>query len=149
MTNPVVTLAFLTLAALKSRNALVVRSHPRPAQVSAWTVALLREELAAQGAPPDLVQAVTPVDREQIRVLLHHPGVDLVVATGSTGLVRAAAASGKPTLGAGAGNAPAWICHDADIGHATRTIVESKSFDHGIICGSEHHLLVDSRSSAR
>ena len=144
LTNPVATLAFLTLAALKSRNALVVRSHPRAAQVTARTVALLRACLAAHGAPPDLLQAVPPTDREQVNALLRHPGVDLVVATGSTGLVRAAAASGKPTLGAGAGNAPAWICRDADVAQATRMVVQSKSFDHGIICGSEQHLLVDS-----
>lgn len=144
LTNPVATAAFLALTALKSRNALVVRSHPRAARVTARAVALLRAELATRGAPADLVQAVTPVDREQVHALLRHPGVDLVVATGSTGLVRAAAASGKPTLGAGGGNAPAWICPDADVGQATRVVVESKSFDHGIICGSEQHLLVDS-----
>jgi acyl-CoA reductase-like NAD-dependent aldehyde dehydrogenase len=144
LTNPVATVAFLALAALKSGNALVVRGHPRAAQVTARAVALLRAALDAHGAPPDLLQAVPPTDRDQVQALLRHPGVDLVVATGSTGLVRAAATSGTPTLGAGAGNAPAWICSDADVEQATRMVVDSKSFDHGIICGSEQHLLVDS-----
>ncbi|WP_284491956.1 aldehyde dehydrogenase family protein [Blastococcus capsensis] len=144
LTNPVATLAFLTLIALKSRNALVVRAHPRAARVTERAAALLREALLDHGAAQDLLNAIPPVDREQVRALVRHPCVDLVVATGSTGLVAAAGASGKPTLGAGAGNAPAWICEDASVERATRMVVDSKSFDHGIICGSEQHLLVDS-----
>jgi acyl-CoA reductase-like NAD-dependent aldehyde dehydrogenase len=143
LTNPVATLAFTTLIALKARNALVIRAHPRAAEVSARVVALLRTTLAAHGAPPELLQTIPPVGRAQIHRLLRHPAVDLVLATGSTGLVEAAAASGKPTLGAGSGNAPVWICDDADVGMAAEMIVQSKSFDHGIICGSEQHLLVD------
>jgi acetaldehyde dehydrogenase/alcohol dehydrogenase len=143
VTNPVATLAFTTLIALKSRDALVVRAHPLARRVTADTVALLHEILVGCGAPAGLLQAIAPVDRAQLGQLFSEPAVDLILATGSTGLVKAAAASGKPTIGAGGGNAPVWICADADIRAATGSIVLSKSFDHGVICGSEQHLLVD------
>jgi acetaldehyde dehydrogenase / alcohol dehydrogenase len=142
VTNPVATTVFSALIALKAGNALLVRAHPRAAHVTATTVALMRTALAACGAPADLVQALQPVDRAQVRRLFRHRGVDLVLATGSTGLVAEAMSSGKPTLGAGTGNAPAWICDDADVQLAAQSIVDSKSFDHGIICGSEQHAIV-------
>src|ERR1700750_141347 len=59
-------------------------------------------------------------------------------------MVKEAYSSGTPTIGVGPGNAPAWICSDSDFKGAANMIVESKSFDNGIICGSENHLVVDS-----
>src|SRR4029453_16212590 len=50
-----------------------------------------------------------------------------------------------PALGVGPGNAPAWICHDAELDSAARAIVTSKSFDNGLICGAEHNLVVDAQ----
>jgi acyl-CoA reductase-like NAD-dependent aldehyde dehydrogenase len=149
VTNPVATTFSTALIALKGGNALVIRAHPRAADVTARAVALLRSALSAGGASADLVQAIPPVDRNQVRCLLRHPDVDLVLATGSTGLVKEAMASGKPTLGAGAGNAPVWICDDADLRGAARTVVASKSFDNGLICGSEQHLIVDAAVAGR
>jgi acyl-CoA reductase-like NAD-dependent aldehyde dehydrogenase len=58
-------------------------------------------------------------------------------------MVKAAYSSGKPAIGVGAGNAPAWIAPDADIEAAAAAVVNSKAFDYGLICGSEQHLVVD------
>lgn len=149
VTNPVATLVFTALIALKARNALVLRPHRQAAGVSARTAELLRATIAEAGAPPDLLHVVRPVDRAQTQRLFRDPRIDVVLATGGTSLVRAAQASGKPTLGAGAGNAPAWIAPDADVEEAAGTVVGSKAFDHGIICGSEQHLLVDRTVRAR
>ncbi len=143
LTNPVATLTFSVLIALKARNALVVRAHRRAAGVTDHAVRLLRSALVRRGAPADLVQAVRTVDREHTGRLLRHAGVDLVLVTGGADLVRAACAAGRPTLAAGAGNAPAWISDDADVETASEALVESKSFDYGMICGSEQHLVVD------
>jgi acyl-CoA reductase-like NAD-dependent aldehyde dehydrogenase len=66
----------------------------------------------------------------------------MILATGGTSMVKAAYSSGTPAIGVGAGNAPVLICGDADIAKAARNIVIGKSFDNGVICGSENNLIV-------
>lgn len=53
-----------------------------------------------------------------------------------------------PAIGVGPGNAPAYVARDAAVERAA-DIVASKSFDNGIICGSEQHLIVDEQVAAR
>ena len=144
MTNPVSTLVFKTLICIKARDALIVSCHPDAANVGAITVGLLRQVLVRHGASADLVQSVPRrPTRRTTAALMRHPGVSMILATGGTAMVRAAYSSGTPAIGVGPGNAPAWVCSDADVGAAARMIVASKAFDHGIICGSENNLVVD------
>jgi acyl-CoA reductase-like NAD-dependent aldehyde dehydrogenase len=146
VTNPVATAIFKTLIALKSRNALILSFHRRALGLARTVGDLVRRELAAHGAPVDLVQwPEQRADRRLTRKLMSHEGVSLILATGGPGLVRAAYASGTPAIGVGSGNAPAWICADADLARAARAIVASKTFDNGLICGAEHNLVVDDR----
>jgi acetaldehyde dehydrogenase / alcohol dehydrogenase len=74
---------------------------------------------------------------------MRHPGVSMILATGGAAMVKAAYSSGTPAIGVGAGNAPAWVCADADVEAAAQMVVASKGFDHGIICGSENNLVAD------
>ena len=144
MTNPVLTLVFKTLICVKARDALIVSSHPDAASVGAMTVDLLRQVLARHGASADLVQSVPwRPTRAATAALMRHPGVSMILATGGTAMVKAAYSSGTPAIGVGSGNAPAWICADADVEAAAPIVVASKAFDHGIICGSENNLVVD------
>ena len=76
-------------------------------------------------------------------MFMRHPQVSLILATGGTAMVRAAYSSGTPAIGVGSGNVPALVCADADPVAAAGAVVESKAFDHGMICGSEHHLVVE------
>ena len=144
VTNPVATLVFKTLICIKARDALIVSCHRDAARVGAKTVDLLRHMLRRHGASADLVQTVPrrPA-RQAAAALMRHPGVSMILATGGTTMVKAAYSSGTPAIGVGSGNAPAWICADADVVAAARMVVASKAFDHGIICGSENHLVVD------
>lgn len=144
MTNPVSTLVFKTLICIKARDALIVSCHRDAAQVGATTVDLLRQVLVRHGAPADLVQSVPRrPTRQSTAALMRHRGVSMILATGGTAMVKAAYSSGTPAIGVGAGNAPAWICADADVPAAAQMVVASKAFDHGIICGSENNLVVD------
>jgi len=146
MTNPVSTLAFKTLICIKARNALIASSHPDAAGVGAATVDLLRQVLQRHGAPADLVQVVPwRPTRATTAALMRHPGVSMILATGGTAMVKAAYSSGTPAIGVGAGNAPGWICADADVEPAAQMVVASKGFDHGMICGSENNLVADQR----
>jgi len=145
MTNPVSTLVFKALICIKARDALIVSSHPDAADVGATTVGLLHQVLRRHGAPEDLVQSVPRrPTRATTAALMRHPGVSMILATGGTAMVKAAYSSGTPAIGVGAGNAPAWVCADADAEAAAQMVVASKGFDHGIICGSENNLVVDS-----
>jgi acyl-CoA reductase-like NAD-dependent aldehyde dehydrogenase len=144
VTNPVATLAFKTLISLKGRNALIVSCHHRAQNVGHYATKLIRAALRAHGAPADLVQLTSGGDRARTARFMRHPNVSLILATGGSSMVKEAYSSGTPTIGVGPGNAPAWICADADINTAAKMIVSSKSFDNGIICGSENHLIVDS-----
>ena len=144
MTNPVATLVFKALICIKARDALIVSCHRDAAGVGARTVGLLREVLARHGASPDLVQGVPRrPTRRATAALMRHPGVSMILATGGTAMVKAAYSSGTPAIGVGPGNAPAWVCADADVEAAARIVVASKAFDHGIICGSENNLVID------
>jgi len=143
MTNPVATLVFKTLICLKARNALIVSHHPAAAGVGARTVELVAGVLAEHQAPVDLLQSVERASRTRTAMFMRHPQVSLILATGGTAMVRAAYSSGTPAIGVGSGNVPALVCADADPVAAAAAVVESKAFDHGIICGSEDNLVVE------
>ena len=144
MTNPVATLVFKALICIKARDALIVSCHRDAANVGAMTVDLLRQTLRRYGASVDLVQSVPRrPTRRTTTLLMRHPGVSMILATGGAAMVKAAYSSGTPAIGVGSGNAPAWVCADADVEATARTVVASKAFDHGIICGSESNLVVD------
>ncbi len=144
VTNPVETLVFKVLIALKSRNAIVLSCHRKARQVSLRTVKIIREVLAKHEASPDLVQTPElPPKRELTNLLMSHPDISFILATGGTNMVRSAYRSGTPSIGVGKGNAPVWVCRDADLHQVAEHIVTSKAFDNGVVCGSENNLIVD------
>jgi acyl-CoA reductase-like NAD-dependent aldehyde dehydrogenase len=144
VTNPVPTVINKTLICLKSRNALIYSAHRMAAGVGERAGQIIRAALERHGAPIDLVQWVKGrTSRKRTARFMSHPGVGLVLATGGPSMVKAAYSSGTPAIGVGAGNAPAWIAPDADLDAAAAAVVSSKSFDYGVICGSEQHLVVD------
>ncbi len=144
VTNPVATAYFKTLVCLKSRNAVILSFHHAVLGVGNRVGELIRGILQAEGAPEDLVQWVKKRgSRKLTQQFMSHPGVSLILATGGAAMVKAAYSSGTPALGVGPGNTPCWIAPDADLAAAAASIVMSKSFDNGVICGAEHNLVVD------
>jgi acyl-CoA reductase-like NAD-dependent aldehyde dehydrogenase len=148
VTNPVATAIFKMLIAIKGRNATILSFHHQALGVGQLTCGIVRDALKAHGAPADLVQWVKRPNRKVTRRFMAHQGVSLVLATGGQSLVQAAYSSGNPAIGVGPGNAPAWICPDANLEAAARAIVGSKTFDNGVVCGAEHNLVVDGRVAA-
>jgi acyl-CoA reductase-like NAD-dependent aldehyde dehydrogenase len=143
VTNPVSTFVFKALICVKSRNALVLSPHHMARNVSLRVEELLRGALEAHGAPADLVQCVrSRTSRAKTVQFMEHPDVALVLATGGQKMVKAAYSSGTPAIGVGPGNAPTLVCADADLPFTLGMIIFSKTFDNGVICGSENSLLV-------
>ena len=143
-THPVATFVFKVLIALKARNALIVSCHRDAQGVANTTGELMLSVLEEHGAPAGLVQWVRGrTDRQTTSAFMRHPGVAFILATGGQGMVRAAYSSGTPAIGVGPGNAPTWVCADADLDQVAEGIVASKSFDYGLVCASENNLIVD------
>lgn len=144
VTNPVATIIFKTLVCLKSRNALIYSCHHAALGVGNQTGALIQAVLERHAAPPGLVQWLPArTSRRKSMMLMKHHGIAFILATGGPSLVRAAYSSGTPAIGVGAGNAPVWVCADADPQAVAGMVVAGKSFDNGMICGSENNLVVD------
>ncbi|GII05342.1 aldehyde-alcohol dehydrogenase [Planobispora takensis] len=143
VTNPTSTTVFKALLALKTRNPIVFAFHPSAQRCSAQAARIVREAAVAAGAPEHCVQWVQEPSLEATAALMHHDGVSVILATGGNGMVRAAYSAGKPALGVGAGNVPAYIERSAKLRRAVHDIVLSKTFDNGMICASEQAVIVD------
>jgi acyl-CoA reductase-like NAD-dependent aldehyde dehydrogenase len=142
-TNPTSTTLFKSLIAVKGRNAIVVSPHPRSRRCIGETVEVLRRALERVGAPADLVTCLPNPTIESTGALMKHPDVAMILATGGTGLVKAAYSSGKPAYGVGPGNVPVYVDRTADVAWAAHSIVASQSFDNGTLCCSEQGIVVD------
>ena len=143
VTNPVSTIVFKTQICLKGRNALVFSCHRDALRLGDMTGRLIAAALERHGAPDGLVQWIkNRTDRRKTAMFMKHPGISFILATGGPSIVQAAYSSGTPAIGVGAGNAPALICADADLAAAAEKVIRGKSFDNGVICGSENNLVV-------
>ena len=143
VTNPTSTAIFKALLALKTRNPIVFGFHPSAQKCSAEAARIVRDAAVAAGAPEHCVQWIEEPSMEASGALMNHPGVALILATGGNAMVRAAYSCGKPALGVGAGNVPAFIERTAKVGRAVNDIVLSKSFDMGMVCASEQAVILD------
>ncbi|MFP4104594.1 MAG: bifunctional acetaldehyde-CoA/alcohol dehydrogenase [Phycisphaerae bacterium] len=141
-TNPTSTAIFKALIALKTRNAIIFSPHPRATEC---TIAAARAVLNAAvdaGAPAGIIEWIDQPSVDLSKQLMKHPKVNMILATGGPGMVKAAYSSGKPAIGVGAGNTPAVIDETADIPLAVNSVLLSKTFDNGMICASEQSVIV-------
>ncbi|GID32333.1 bifunctional acetaldehyde-CoA/alcohol dehydrogenase [Paractinoplanes brasiliensis] len=143
VTNPTSTTIFKALLALKTRNPIVFAFHPAAQRCSAEAARVVRDAAVSAGAPELCIQWIEEPSVETTTALMHHPGISTILATGGNAMVRAAYSAGKPALGVGAGNVPAYIDATAKLERAVHDIVLSKSFDNGMICASEQAVIVD------
>jgi acetaldehyde dehydrogenase/alcohol dehydrogenase len=143
VTNPTSTAIFKSLISLKTRNPIIFAFHPAAQQCSAAAARVVRDAAIAAGAPENCIQWVENPSLAMTDALMNHPGVALILATGGNAMVKAAYSCGKPALGVGAGNVPAFIERTAKIRRAVNDIVASKSFDNGMVCASEQAVILD------
>ena len=142
-TNPTSTAIFKSLIALKTRNPIVFAFHPSAQKSSAHAAQIVRDAAVAAGAPEDCIQWIETPSMEGTSALMKHPGIATILATGGNAMVEAAYSCGKPALGVGAGNVPAYVEKSANVQQAVHDIVMSKSFDNGMVCASEQAAIVD------
>ena len=142
-TNPTSTAIFKALISLKTRNPIVFAFHPSAQESSAHAAQIVRDAAIKAGAPENCVQWITEPSMEATSALMNHEGIATILATGGNAMVKAAYSCGKPALGVGAGNVPAYVEKSANIRQAAHDIVMSKSFDNGMVCASEQAVIID------
>ncbi|SHJ45544.1 acetaldehyde dehydrogenase (acetylating) [Propionispora hippei] len=142
-TNPTSTVIFKALIALKAGNAIIFSPHPTAVRCIRETVRILQEAATRSGAPEGILSCLTIPTIDGTNALMKHKDVSLILATGGEAMVRAAYSSGTPAIGVGPGNGPAFIERSADIPQAVQQILESKTFDNGVICASEQSIVVE------
>ncbi|WEV47712.1 bifunctional acetaldehyde-CoA/alcohol dehydrogenase [Bifidobacterium sp. ESL0690] len=141
VTNPTSTAIFKSLIALKTRCPIVFGFHPFAQKCSVEAARIVRDAAVAAGAPKDCIQWIEHPSVEATGALMTHPDVATILATGGPGMVKAAYSSGKPALGVGAGNAPAYIDENVDVKRVANDLVLSKHFDYGMICATEQGII--------
>ena len=143
VTNPTSTTMFKALISVKTRNPIIFAFHPSAQKSSSEAARVMLEAAVAEGAPKDCIQWIETPSLEATQTLMGHPGVNLILATGGSGMVKSAYSTGKPALGVGPGNAPCYIEKTAEIKRAVTDLILSKSFDNGMICASEQAVILD------
>ncbi|CDL80676.1 bifunctional acetaldehyde-CoA/alcohol dehydrogenase [Xenorhabdus szentirmaii] len=141
-TNPTSTAIFKALISLKTRNGIIFSPHPRAKKATNRAAEIVLKAAIEAGAPKDIIGWIDEPSVELSNALMHHPDINLILATGGPGMVKAAYSSGKPAIGVGAGNTPVVIDESADIKRAIASILLSKTFDNGVICASEQSVIV-------
>ena len=143
VTNPTSTTMFKSIIAAKTRNVIIFGFHPSAQKCSVEAATIVRDAAIKAGAPKDCILWIDKPSVEATNQLMHHPDVNLILATGGTGMVKAAYSCGKPALGVGPGNVPCYIEKSAKLKTSVNDLVMSKSFDNGMICASEQAVIVD------
>ncbi len=142
-TNPTSTAIYKALIALKGRNTIVFSPHPSAVRCIGETSRLMAEAAERAGAPKGVIACMKLPTMEGTQELMKHPLTSLILATGGTGLVKAAYSAGKPAFGVGPGNVPSYIEKTADVPKAVRDILTGKCFDNGTLCSSEQAIICD------
>ncbi len=143
VTNPTSTVIFKSLICLKTRNPVIFSPHRAARKCSREAARIMGEAAVAAGAPEHAIQVVARAGSEYLDAVMRHRRLALILATGTSSIVRRAQLSGTPTLGVGPGNVPVYVHHSADLPFAARMIVHSKTWDYGTVCASEQALVME------
>jgi len=146
-TNPTVTAMSNAMFALKGGNSVIVAPHPRSKKTSKITVDYINEAISKLGAPENIIQNIEEPSIELTSELMKT--VDVVIATGGAGMVKAAYSSGKPAYGVGPGNVQCIIDEGYDYEDAAPKIIVGRKFDNGIICSGEQSVIIPEKDEQK
>ena len=142
-TNPTSTAMFKSIICAKTRNPIIFGFHPAAQNCSREAAMIVRDAAIKAGAPENCIQWIEKPSIEATTALMNHPDIATVLATGGAAMVRSAYSTGKPALGVGPGNVPAFVEKTANLEQSLTDIILSKSFDNGMICASEQAAIIE------
>ncbi len=140
-TNPSETIICNGIGMIAAGNAVFFSPHPTAKNTSLYMIRLLNEAIMQAGGPANLLTAISQPSIEATTEMMNHPGINMLVATGGPGVVKAVLSSGKKAIGAGAGNPPAVVDETADIPKAAKDIIAGCSFDNNLPCIAEKEVI--------
>lgn len=143
-TSPVSTTIYKALIAVKSGNAVIFSPHPGAKKTISKTLDILIRAAEGYGLPEGALAYLHTVTPSGSKELMNHKDTSLIMNTGVPGMLKEAYNSGKPVIYGGTGNGPAFIERTADIKQAVKDIIDSKTFDHGVVSAAEQSIVVDS-----
>ncbi len=144
-TNPSETVICNTMGMLAGGNTVVFNPHPQAIQTSIFAIQLMNEASIEAGGTDNIACTGKAPPLDTSAIMMKHPDIPLLVATGGPGVVTAILSSGKRGIGAGAGNPPALVDETADIAKAAEDIVNGCTFDNNLPCIAEKEIVaVDS-----
>ncbi|MBE6984655.1 MAG: acetaldehyde dehydrogenase (acetylating) [Ruminococcaceae bacterium] len=142
-TNPTSTVIYKALISLKAGSPIVFSPHPGAVKCTLKAAQIVAQAAYAAGCPQGAIGCISEPTMQAVQELMQHKYTRLILATGGGAMVRAAYSSGKPAIGVGAGNGPAYIHKSADFSQAVKDIIRSKTFDNGTICASEQSVILE------
>ncbi len=142
-TNPTSTAMFKSIIAVKARNPIVFSPHPSAKKCTLRAAELMEMAAVEAGAPKGTIGCLKNLSMQATDELMHSKEVKLIIATGGPGMVKASYSAGKPAIGVGAGNSPAYIERTAVVKDAVERIMASKTFDNGTVCASEQSVICE------
>lgn len=140
-TNPSETVICNGIGMIAAGNAVFFSPHPTAKNTSLRTIKILNAAVIKAGGPANLLTSVAEPSIVAANAMMKHPGIDMLVATGGPGVVKAVLSSGKKAIGAGAGNPPVIVDETANIEKAARDIIAGCSFDNNLPCIAEKEVI--------
>ena len=140
-TNPSETVLCNTIGMVAGGNTVVFNPHPAAVKTSIYAINLVNEASLEAGGPDNIACTVEKPTMESSAVMMKHPCIQLIAATGGPGVVTAVLSSGRRGIGAGAGNPPALVDETADIRKAAQDIVNGCTFDNNLPCIAEKEIV--------
>ncbi|MCC5467554.1 aldehyde dehydrogenase family protein [Pelosinus baikalensis] len=140
-TNPTETVICNGIGMIAAGNTVFFNPHPTAKNTSIKIITLLNQAIVKAGGPNNLLTSVANPSIKAANEMMKHPGINMLVATGGPGVVKAVLSSGKKAIGAGAGNPPVIVDETADIEKAARDIVAGCSFDNNLPCIAEKEVI--------
>ncbi len=140
-TNPSETILCNSIGMIAGGNTVVFNPHPAAIKTSIYAINLINEASLAAGGPDNVACTVEKPTLETSNIMMKHPDIPLIAATGGPGVVTAVLSSGKRGIGAGAGNPPAVVDETADIRKAAGDIVNGCTFDNNLPCIAEKEVV--------
>ncbi len=140
-TNPSETVICNSIGMIAAGNTVVFNPHPQAIKTSIFALNLINEASIEAGGPDNVACTVEKPTLESSNIMMKHPDIPLIAATGGPGVVTAVLSSGKRGIGAGAGNPPALVDETADVRKAAEDIVNGCTFDNNLPCIAEKEIV--------
>lgn len=140
-TNPSETVLCNAIGMIAGGNTVVFNPHPQAIKTSIYAINMVNEASLEAGGPDNVACTVEHPTLDTSNIMMHHPAIQLIAATGGPGVVTAVLSSGRKGIGAGAGNPPALIDETADIRKAAADVVNGCTFDNNLPCIAEKEIV--------